>query len=98
MWGLRKSEIGAYAHPHAKLDELGVGLHGIDPKGEVEPQVDGFGGFEGFVFGECGGVFEVNAGTESGIGQYAAVHLLGYGLLLFVGRGERLTQDASIAK
>lgn len=45
-------EIGANAEAPAELQVIIVLLHRVDPKGEVDPQVDGFGGFEGFVFGE----------------------------------------------
>ena len=75
-----------------------VVLNGVYPQGEVDPQVEGFGRLQGFVFGEGRGVFEVGAKADTGIGEESAVHLLGNELLLLVGRGKGLTDDAGIAE
>jgi len=80
------------------LQVVVVVLNGIHPQGEVDPQVEGFGRPEGFVFGEGRGIFEVGAKADTGIGEESAVHLLGNELLLLVGRGKGLTDDAGIAE
>ena len=97
-FGIFRLEIGAHTEANAEFEVGIILLNGAYPNWEIDAKIEWFGGGECAIFCEFAPVFEVDASTNSCIGEEVAVHIFGNGVAAVVFACQGLTDDAGIAK